>query len=342
MENYNEELHKKIAVVILNWNGVEMLTKFLPSVVQNSQNADIYVVDNASSDHSVTYIQTNYRQIKVIRNTQNEGFCKGYNLGLQQIEAEYYVLLNNDVEVSENWLLPMVNLMEGNHNIAVCQPKIKSFLAPENFEYAGACGGFLDKNGYPFCRGRIFDIIEKDTKQYDDAIEISWATGACFFVRSSIFKELQGFDEDFFAHMEEIDFCWRSKNAGHIIMVCPQSTIYHLGGGTLASENPQKTFLNFRNGLYLLHKNLPKNQLFHLILIRLVMDGISGIKFLFEGKTLKFLAVVRAHFAYYQHIGELSRKRFKHKNINILQKYSIVWRFFVLKNESYGALIGLI
>ena len=335
MDNINSTSpQNKIAIVILNWNGRTYLDKFLPSVVKYSADAMIYVVDNASTDDSVMFVRNNFPQVNLLQNSNNEGFCRGYNLALQKINAEYYVLLNNDVEVTKDWLTPIVSLMESDYKIAVCQPKIKSFQNKEYFEYAGASGGFLDKYGYPFCRGRIFDHIEKDQAQYDDMIKITWASGAAFFVRSSVYHELGGLDEDFFAHMEEIDFCWRSWSAGYKVICCPRSTVYHLGAGTLAKSNPQKTFLNFRNGLYLLHKNLPTNQLFLVIPLRLILDGLAGLRLFFQGKFKDTMAIIRAHFAYYGaiHAFNIKRKKSQNTQINVLKSYSIVYRYFIRKN----------
>jgi len=327
----------KTAIVILNWNGRTFLDKFLPSVVKYSSDAMIYVIDNASTDDSVMFVRNNFPQVNLLQNSNNEGFCKGYNLALKKINSEYYILLNNDVEVTKDWLTPVISLMESDRKIAVCQPKIKSFQNKEYFEYAGASGGFLDKYGYPFCRGRIFDVVEKDQGQYDDTIKVTWASGAAFFVRASVYHELGGLDQDFFAHMEEIDFCWRSSSAGYKVMCCPRSTVYHLGGGTLAKSNPQKTFLNFRNGLYLLHKNLPSDQLVFVIFKRLLLDGIAGIRLFFIGKFLDTFAIIKAHFAYYGAIYflNLKRKRSQHIQVNVLKSKSIVYTYFVKKKKYF-------
>ena len=301
---------KKIAVVILNWNGQKFLEQFLPNVLRyTSEKADVIVADNASTDNSVEYLQTNFPEIQIIINQSNGGFAKGYNDALFQLDHTYFVLLNSDIEVSENWLDPVINLMDQDENIAACQPKIRSYSEPEKFEYAGAAGGFIDKFGYPFCRGRIFNNLEIDHGQYDDNLEIFWATGACMFVRSEIYKKVGGLDNDFFAHMEEIDFCWRVKNLGYKIMYCAQSTVYHVGGGTLPKKSSMKTFLNFRNNFFLLYKNLPSNKLFSVIVPRLFLDGIAAIKFLFEGGFRDFGAVARAHFTFYFNHSHLKRKR---------------------------------
>jgi GT2 family glycosyltransferase len=327
----------KVAVVILNWNGKKFLEKFLPNVIKYSESADIVIADNASKDDSIDFLENNYPQIRIIQNTKNEGFCKGYNLALNQIVADYYVLLNSDVEVTENWLFPAISYLESNPNIAALQPKIKSYYHKDQFEYAGAAGGFLDYDGYPFCRGRLFDTVEKDQDQYNDIAEIGWASGACFFVKASVFHELGGLDEDFFAHMEEIDLCWRIWNAGYRIVYYPNSEIFHIGGGTLPKNNSHKTFLNFRNSLYLFHKNYPGKDLPIKFLKRLIMDGLAGIKFLLQGYPLDALAIVKAHFAYYEAIPTLHKKRsaLRHNSHKMLKNYSIVWGYFVLGKKKF-------
>lgn len=299
----------RIAVVILNWNGKSYLEKFLPSVIDNSPEAMIYVADNASSDGSLPFLKENFPTVKLIDNKKNYGFAGGYNKALKDLREEFFVLLNSDVEVTPNWLQPLIELLDLNKEVAAVQPKILSYNDKTSFEYAGAAGGFIDKNGFPFCRGRIFDTLEKDNGQYDLAEEIFWATGACLFIRSKVYKELDGLDADFFAHMEEIDLCWRMKRAGYKIMVQPKSVVYHVGGGTLPKSNPFKTFLNFRNGLELLAKNLPKNQLFLGIFTRLVWDGLAGIKFLLSGQFKDCAAVIRAHFAFYGRLRTTLSKR---------------------------------
>jgi GT2 family glycosyltransferase len=300
----------KVAVVILNWNGKNFLKKFLPSVVSyNTSSAQLIVADNASTDDSIAFLKTNYPQINIIQNTTNGGFAKGYNDALQLVNAEYYVLLNSDVEVTPNWIEPIVTLMDLDKTIAACQPKIKSFTQRNHFEYAGAAGGFIDKYGYPFCRGRILDNVEEDKGQYDDDREIFWATGACLFIRANCFHQLKGFDEDFFAHMEEIDLCWRLKNIGYKIMYCADSTVYHVGGGTLNKLSPQKTFLNFRNNLMLLCKNHASQYFVIKLFIRFVLDGVAGVKFLLSGEFGHFVAVINAHFSFYASFRKTLQKR---------------------------------
>ena len=259
-------LRNKVAVVILNWNGQSFLEKFLPNVIKYSQEVQIIVADNQSSDNSVAFLKDKFPEVSIIINPSNDAFAKGYNLALKQVQAEYYVLLNSDVEVTENWIEPIVSLMQSNPKIAACQPKILDYNQPSKFEYAGASGGFIDKYGYPFCRGRIFNVLEEDKGQYDSSMEVFWATGACMFVRSDAFWKVGGFDDDYFAHMEEIDVCWRMKNIGYQIFIEPKSKVYHVGGGTLNKLSPRKTFLNFRNNLITLTKNASPRFLFFKII----------------------------------------------------------------------------
>lgn len=301
------ETQAKIAVVILNYNGKHWLEQFLGKVVDQSPNAEVYVADNASTDDSLAYIQKSHPRVKLIKSLTNDGYAGGYNQALATICADYYVLLNSDVEVTENWIKPVIQRMESDEKIAACQPKIKSFHRKDYFEYAGACGGFIDKLGYPFCRGRIFDTLEKDEEQYEEPLEVFWATGACLFVRATHFHSIGGLDADFFAHMEEIDLCWRLKNKGYTIWVEPKSTVYHVGGGTLQSDSTFKTYLNFRNNLCMLYKNLehPSTTIFK----RLLLDGVAGVKFLLEGKPLHCWAIVRAHFSFYNSIKVMKKKR---------------------------------
>jgi len=306
----------KVAVVILNFNGKKFLKEFLPIVMERSGNlAEIWVADNQSTDDSVSLMKEYFPEVNLIINDENGGFSKGYNDALAKIKAEYYVLLNSDIEVTENWIQPVINLMDADKTIGACQPKILAYHNKEHFEYAGASGGFIDKHGYPFCRGRVFQVLEKDESQYDDATEVFWATGACMFVRAEVYHKLGGLDEDFFAHMEEIDFCWRLKNNNYTVMVCPSSSVYHIGGGTLPKSSARKTYLNFRNNFALLYKNLPANRLFKVLALRLVLDGLAGIKFLSEGHLGDFVAVIKAHFYFYKNMGKLKKKR-----KNLIQK----------------------
>ncbi|MBX3163617.1 MAG: glycosyltransferase family 2 protein [Bacteroidetes bacterium] len=304
----------KIAVVILNFNGKKFFEKFLADVVKYSAPHTVYVADNGSSDNSVAYLKENFPTVRIIENKGNFGYAKGYNSALKQIEADYFVLLNSDVEVTENWIEPVISLMEKDKSIAACQPKILDYQNRNLFEYAGASGGYIDRFGYPFCRGRVFNSIEEDKHQFDDVTEIFWATGACMFVRAKAFWQVGALDDDYFAHMEEIDLCWRLKNFGYKIYVQPQSCVYHVGGGTLNKLSKQKTFLNFRNNLTTLTKNHPPKHLFPKIVLRLILDGIAACKFLFEGQPKHFFAVIRAHFSYYAWLPKTLQKRKQLKN----------------------------
>ncbi len=326
----------KVAIVILNYNGQGFLEKFLPSVIQHSQGHEIIVADNASTDTSVAFLKQNYPNIRLIQLSHNGGFTGGYNEALKQVQATYYVLLNSDIDVTPDWINPVIELMDVNPKIAACQPKMRDYYKPTYFEYAGAAGGYIDWLGYPFCRGRIFDTCEVDTGQYNDAREIFWATGACMFVRANVFHELGGFDTQFFAHMEEIDLCWRMKNAGYQVYYSPASTVYHVGGGTLHKSNPRKTFLNYRNGLAMMYKNLPTNQLFTTIFIRLVLDGVSSIKFLLAGSFKDIWAILKAHFAFYGMISKLERK--SPRQLKDIYPKSIVLEYFLRKKKKYGEL----
>lgn len=330
---------KKIAVVVLNWNGAKLLEQFLPSVIQYSPEATIYVADNASNDESVAFVKNNYPAIKIIQNKTNQGFAGGYNDALQHVDAEIYALVNSDIEVTENWLKPILKTFETETKTAIIQPKILDFKKKGYFEYAGAGGGFIDKFGYPFCRGRIFDTLEKDNGQYNDQTEIFWASGACFFIRSAVYKELKGFDEDFFAHQEEIDLCWRTINKGYKIKYCSESTVYHVGGATLQQANPQKTFLNFRNSLLMLTKNLPQNTLLQILIIRLFLDGIAGVKFILGGQFIHCWAIIRAHFSFYRLFLRNYRKREKNQIRLYFKTKSIVYGYYVKNGTVFAELI---
>ncbi|REE82055.1 hypothetical protein BX611_1598 [Lutibacter oceani] len=328
----------KIAIVILNWNGKQLLEKFLPTVVKQSQlsTVEIYVADNASTDDSIHFIKQNYPSVKIVQNKENGGFAKGYNDALQFIDADIYGLINSDIEVTENWLDPIISTFEKEPTTAIIQPKILDYKNKYFFEYAGAAGGFIDKYGYPFCRGRIFSELEKDNQQFNDIKEIFWASGACFFIRTTIFKNLNGFDEDYFAHQEEIDLCWRAQNLNHTIKYVGTSTVYHVGGATLKEESPKKTFLNFRNSLFSLVKNLPKKDLFGIIFMRLVLDGIAGLKFLFEFRPKHILAILKAHISFYKQLSKMLAKRGNHKKRNdYFTIKSIVWQHFILGKKKY-------
>jgi GT2 family glycosyltransferase len=304
-----------------------------------SEGAEIYVADNASSDDSVAFITENYPSIKIIQNTDNDGFAKGYNDALKHVNTEVYCLLNSDVEVAPNWLEPIKKSFEELPNVSILQPKILDLKSKDYFEYAGAAGGFIDQLGYPFCRGRIFQSLEKDEGQYDDTREIFWATGACMFIKSSVFHELGGFDEDYFAHQEEVDLCWRAKNLGHKVYYVGASKVYHLGGSTLSNMNPKKTFLNFRNSLFSITKNLPRRKAFLIIFIRLVLDAIAALRFIFQLKFKHCFAILKAHLSFYKHFRKIYRKREKANFIlNYYTKKSIVWSHFVHQENVFTVL----
>ncbi len=314
---------KKVALVILNYNGVKFLKKFLPAVIEfSSADADIWVADNCSTDNSVEVLESQFTNVKLVKNQVNGGYATGYNMALQQIKADYYILLNSDIEVTPNWVKPLVEIMESDANIGACQPKIKSYHQKQKFEYAGASGGFIDSYGYPFCRGRIFQSLETDNGQYDNPIEVFWASGACMIVRSDVFHKLGGFDDDFFAHMEEIDLCWRMKSIGFKVMVCPSSVVYHIGGGTLPVGSARKTYLNFRNNFVLLYKNLPSDKLYAILISRLFLDGLAGIKFLLQGGFADFIAVIKAHYYFYQNWTHIRKKRKNTVRKNVSKIYN--------------------
>ena len=328
---------KKAAVVILNWNGQKLLEQFLPKVVQCSPEATIYVADNSSTDLSVELLRVHFPMVKVIRNVANFGFAKGYNEALKFVEEDIYVLLNSDVEVTEGWLQPILDMFDAEPSTAIIQPKILSSRNPDFFEYAGAAGGFIDRFGYPYCRGRIFESLERDHGQYDDTADIFWASGACMFIRKSVFRELRGFDAAFFAHMEEIDLCWRAAHLNLRTRYCGKSRVYHVGGATLNASNPHKTYLNFRNSLFMLTKNVPQGDLLPILLARLVLDGIAGAKFLLMGDATHTGAVIRAHFAFYRRMFSF----FERRPLKITRAYfgtqSIAWQYFIRKRRVFGS-----
>jgi GT2 family glycosyltransferase len=334
-----------VAIVILNWNGKNFLQKFLPSVLASTYaEKKIIVADNGSSDDSVQFLQKNYPQVFIIQNKSNEGFAKGYNTALKQVTADYYVLLNSDVEVAPGWIEPVIELMENDKAIAACQPKILAYHKNNEFEYAGASGGWLDKFGYPFMRGRVFDDCEADNGQYDDAQACFWASGAALFVQSAVYHELQGLDEFFFAHQEEIDFCWRAQLAGYKIFVQPASVVYHVGGGTLPKGNSRKTFLNFRNNLIMLAKNLPFAAALWKIIFRMLLDAISAWRGLFSGDSGYFFAICKAHwhFAVWL-IFNKKQSIFAIKNTKKLCGWyngSVVWDYFIKKKKTFSEIIG--
>lgn len=322
-------MQKKLAIAILNWNGRNWLEKFLPGVVQFSQSADIYVIDNLSTDDSIAFLQKYFPTVHIIKNDQNYGFAGGYNEGLKSIKHEYYCLLNSDVEVTDNWTEPVLELLENNAAISALQPKILSYHNRNYFEFAGAAGGLIDNLGYPYCRGRVFDDLEEDKGQYNDETEIFWASGCCFFIRSKDFWEQNGFDARFFAHQEEIDLCWRLINSGKKIYYTGKSKVYHVGGGTLNKQSAQKTYLNIRNNLSMMLKNLPFPQLILLIFFRLCLDSVAGIYFGLKQGFPHLWAVVRAHFGFYAQIPGTWKLRQKYQKTQFYQSKWLIFKHFL-------------
>jgi hypothetical protein len=329
----------KIAVVILNWNGAQLLEQFLPKVIAYSPESDLYVADNASTDASIAVVQNQFPQIKIIKNPNNFGFAKGYNEALRHVEADVFALVNSDIEVTADWLQPIIATFESEKQTAIIQPKILDFKDRNKFEYAGAAGGFIDAFGYPFCRGRIFETVETDKGQYNHSTEIFWASGACFFIRSEVFRSLNGFDETFFAHQEEIDLCWRAFNKDFITKYVPDSVVYHIGGATLQKGNPKKTFLNFRNSLLMLTKNLPKRTLFIILLIRMILDGIAGLQFIFQGKPQHFVAILKAHYSFYCRFFAAYGQREQFQKANYYKIKSIVISYFIRNGKVFGEVL---
>lgn len=329
-------MQQKVAVVILNYNGKKFLERFLKDVIHLSAPHQVIVADNASTDDSIAYLKHHFPDLTLIQNSVNTGYAGGYNEALKHINVDYFVLLNNDVEVSTNWLQPLIEFMSSNEGVAACQPKLLDQNHKNLFEYAGASGGFIDKYGYPFCRGRIFESIEEDKGQYDDTREVFWVSGACLMVRSNIFWELGGFDTDYFAHMEEIDLCWRIQNLGHKVYVVPQSKVYHVGAGTLKKQSAQKTYLNFKNSLVTLTKNHPSKGLFSKILMRLLLDGVAGSRFALKLQFGQLIAILQAHASYYWNLDSTLNKRKALKQLNGYQlkfdntyPHSIVYAHFI-------------
>ena len=334
-----------VSVVILNWNGKDFLEKFLPSVMQSGyDNLSVVVADNASTDDSVSFLEKNFPTVEIINNKKNEGFAKGYNEALKQVSSDYYILLNSDVEVSRNWILPVISLMESDEKIAACQPKILSYHEKNKFEYAGASGGWIDSYGYPFSRGRVFDFCETDTGQYDNVEEIFWASGAALFIRSAVFHQLGGFDEYFFAHQEEIDLCWRIKRAGYKICVVPSSMVYHVGGGTLPAGNERKVYLNFRNNLAMLVKNLDVLEKVFKIPARLLLDNFAAMQALIKGDVKTFKAIEKAHIDFIKWNFVLKKKNHlpKRKLTELTGVYngSIVKKFFIEKKKTFSEIVA--
>ncbi|MFV0345742.1 MAG: glycosyltransferase family 2 protein [Bacteroidales bacterium] len=333
----------KVAVVLLNWNGVKLFDKFLPSVLRHSLGDDIgvYVADNGSDDSSIEYLNANYPTVKIIENDKNHGFAEGYNVALRNLDAEYFVLLNTDVEVADGWISPIISLMDRDTNIAACQPKIMSYHKKNYFEHAGAAGGYIDRIGYPFCRGRVFDFLEEDLGQHDELSEIFWASGAAMFVRSSAYWEVGGLDGDFFAHMEEIDLCWRLKRLGYSIYSVPQSRVYHLGGGTLPYASSRKLYLNFRNSLFMLYKNASKGRLFISIATKSIIDSLSFPMFLLKADFGGIKALFRAYWHFLLSLGKLRAKRkailrqSKVERVSEIYEGFIAIDFFIRRKKIY-------
>lgn len=319
-------------VVILNWNGREHLSRFLPSVVANTPaGVEVVVADNGSTDDSCDFVAGNFPTVGILRLPENYGYAGGYNKALAQLQADYFILLNSDVETPAGWCEPLIDLMESHPETAAAMPKILSYTDPSKFEYAGASGGFIDGLGYPFCRGRILSVVEEDREQYDDARRIFWASGACLVFRADVFRELGGFDEDFFAHMEEIDLCWRAQSAGWQVMVEPRSRVYHLGAGTLAANSPRKTYLNFRNNLAMLYKNLSARSLWWVIIARMALDGVAALGYLLTGRWTFFKAVFSAHVDFWKQLGVLRRKRRALRSARKAKPYGIYRGAIVLR-----------
>ena len=336
----------RLSIVILNWNGSHHLRRFLPSVVKysNYEWTEIVVADNHSDDNSCEVLEKEFPVVKLLSLDRNYGFAEGYNKALKNNDADYIMLLNSDVEVTENWLEPMLEIMDSNPLFGACQPKIMQLDQPGMFEYAGASGGFIDKYGFPFCRGRIVNIQEYDFGQYDNPISVFWASGAAILVRGKIWHEFGGFDADFWAHMEEIDLCWRMKNRGYKIMVCPKSKVFHLGGGSLSYGSPKKIYLNFRNNLFLLYKNLPKGKFHKTLIIRMILDGVASIQFLLTGQFTASLKVIEAHLDFYKNLRILRKKRndlllkVVTNNHTEIYKGSLIFDFFISKKRTFSSL----
>lgn len=328
-----------LAIVILNYNGKALLEQFLPSVLEYSKQATVYVADNASTDGSVAYIKKHFSKVQLIINTQNGGYAKGYNDALAHLKEDVFVLLNSDVEVTQGWLTPIIEAFKATSNLVAVQPKILDFKNKDYFEYAGAGGGYIDALGYPYCRGRIFNTLEKDTGQYNDTRQIFWASGACLALKKEAFVKAKGFDEDLFAHQEEIDLCWRMQQQGGIIHYIEGSTVYHLGGATLAVENPKKTFYNFRNSLLVMLKNNNHAAVWAILFTRMLLDALAAWQFLVSGKPSHFFAVFKAHLSFYSLAPKFIKKRNKHaKKIGYYQIKSIVWMYFIRKKTTFIAL----
>lgn len=331
--------------LILNYNGKKHLEKFLPGILLTNTDYPVIIGDNASTDDSIDFLKQSFPQVKLVEFSENYGYCGGYNRLIAEVDSDYLVIMNSDVATTANWLPPLTNYLDAHHEVAAVQPKILSEAQPEYFEYAGASGGYLDRFGYPFCRGRIFDHVEKDNGQYNDEHKVFWVSGACFVVRRSAFLEAGGFDTDFFAHMEEIDLCWRMQRLGHNIFVVPSSKVYHVGGGTLDYNNPFKTYLNYRNGLNLLIKNLPKSHLWATVLARVCFDMLSIGYYFMQGKFKQGFSVCKAHWAVLSGLSQTLQKRkqfnqsHQDKQLVKLTKLTLIWQFFVKRKAKFTELI---
>jgi GT2 family glycosyltransferase len=332
-----------VAIVILNWNGKKFLEQFLPSVVASTYlNKQVIVADNGSNDDSVAFVRSSFGGVQVLTSPQNFGYAEGYNYFLKQIQADYYILLNSDVEVTPGWIEPVIELMQSDAAIAACQPKLLSWHQKDEFEYAGASGGWIDELGYPFTRGRLFNVFEKDHGQYDDAVQVFWASGAALFIKANYFHDVNGFDDFFFAHMEEIDLCWRLQRNGFKVVVCPASTVYHVGAGTLVKGSSRKVYLNFRNNLIMITKNMPVKELIWKIPLRIALDAVSAWKELFLGYPGYFAAVSKAYLSY---IGWLFTKRKLNKapypTLKGWYRGSIVWQHFIRKKQFFSEIVNI-
>ena len=328
-----------VAIVILNYNGKALLEQFLPSVLEYSQQATVYLADNASTDGSVAFVKEHFSKANLIINTQNGGYAKGYNDALKNLKEDVFVLLNSDVEVTQGWLSPILEAFKDTKNVVAVQPKILDYKNKDYFEYAGAAGGYIDALGYPYCRGRIFNTLEKDTGQFNDSRQIFWASGACIAVKKEAFIKAGGFDEDLFAHQEEIDLCWRMQQQAGCIQYIGSSTVYHLGGGTLGVENPKKTFYNFRNSLLVMLKNNNRSWVWAILFVRMLLDALAAWQFLLSGKPSHFIAIFKAHLSFYSLVPRFIKKRYKHtKKIAYYQIKSIVWMYFIRKKTTFIAL----
>ena len=334
----------KISVVILNWNGADMMRRFLPSVIEHSPETDIVVADNGSTDESLQMLASEFPQIKVIAFDKNYGFAEGYNRALEQIDTPYTILLNNDVEVTPDWLQPLLTFMDSHPEAAACQPKLLNEQRRDHFEYAGACGGFIDWLGYPYCRGRVFSVVEKDNGQYDEPLPVFWATGAALLVRTALYKEVGGLDTRFFAHQEEIDLCWRLRSRGHQIWCIPQSKVYHVGGATLNQSNPRKTFLNFRNNLLMLYKNLPQGELQYVLMWRYVLDYLAALQMILGGRADEAKDVLQARREITRTCNQFDADRQRNihdttvETIPEIRSSSLLWAFYILRRRKYSQL----